>query len=147
MFTRRLAVRGATRSAAGIATRSFPELTNTVVRAEPLHSATDPGTKFDPVIVSQVLPPGETTLAGNNAEMEGTGFGAEDGGRTKEPLALTANIPERCPITDGQFAKRTTATMNEVRLTFGVNSLRGIFLAVELHNLVGGPILIGRELP
>jgi len=62
-------------------------------------------------------------------------------------LALAANILERCPITDSQFAKRTTATINHVRLTFGVKSLRGIFLAVELPNLVGGPILIGRELP
>src|SRR5438552_5335699 len=103
LFTRRFAVREVTRSAAGIATRSCPELTNTVVRAEPLQSAIDPGTKFDPVIVTQVLLPGETTLAGNNAEMEGTGFGADDGGRTKDPRSKTTRP---LPLPQKSFAVR-----------------------------------------
>jgi hypothetical protein len=54
LFTRRLTVRGVTRSTAGIATRSVPDLTNTVLRAEPLQSATDPGTKWDPIIEEEV---------------------------------------------------------------------------------------------
>ena len=47
-------VRGVTRSTAGIATRSVPDLTNTVLRAEALQSATDRGTKWDPVIEEEV---------------------------------------------------------------------------------------------
>ena len=55
---------GFTRSAAGTAIRSFLELTKTVVRCEPFQSATDPGTKFDPVMVTHVLLPGATALLG-----------------------------------------------------------------------------------
>jgi hypothetical protein len=77
------------RSAAGIATRTCPELTKTVVRCEPFQDATDPGTKFDPVIVTQLLLPGATTLLGDNERAFGTAFGIEDGGRTKTPPSKT----------------------------------------------------------
>ncbi len=51
-----LLVCAVTKSLAGIATRSCPAFTNTVERGDPFHVAIDPGTKFDPTIVSHVFP-------------------------------------------------------------------------------------------
>jgi len=53
--TRRFTVFVLVKSAAGIATRSCPELINTVVRAESFHVTVDPVTNCDPVMVTQVF--------------------------------------------------------------------------------------------
>jgi hypothetical protein len=103
LLTLTLLTAGLRRSAAGIAIRSFLELTKTVVRCEPFQSATDPGTKFDPVIVTQVLLPGATALLGDKEEAVGAGFGTEDGGRTKYP---SREMIRPLPLPQKSFAIR-----------------------------------------
>jgi hypothetical protein len=87
--TRILAFCGVARSATAIATRSCPEFTNTVVRGEPFHSATDPGTKFAPVTVTQVLGPGEVMVEGDSDAADGLGLGTSEGGKTNAPCSKT----------------------------------------------------------
>ena len=118
LLTLTLLTAGLRRSAAGIAIRSFLELTKTVVRCEPFQSATDPGTKFDPVIVTQVLLPGATALLGDKEEAVGAGFGTEDGGRTKYP-SREATRP--LPLPQKSFAVR-----NAMPLPPQANKVEGI---------------------
>jgi len=87
--TRRFTVFALLRSTAGIATRSCPELINTVVRAEPFHVTVDPVTNCDPVMVTQVFAACAATPLGEAVETDGIGFGFEERGRTNGPRNRT----------------------------------------------------------
>src|SRR5271155_4120945 len=101
LTTCKLTVCGAAKSAAGIAARNCPGLTNTVLRGDPFHSTTDPGTKLDPVMVSQVFPAGAVTPLGDAAVRDGTGFGVDERGSTEDPCRTTirpAPLPQKSTI-------------------------------------------------
>ena len=113
LFTCSVAVLGAARSAAGMATCNCPEFTKTVVRGDPFHSAIDPRTKFEPVMVIQVLPAGEAALAGEVEETVGTGFGVDERGRTEGPFNRTTR-PVPSPQTS--FAVRNARPSSPHRM-------------------------------
>ena len=89
LTTRKLAVVAAVRSEAGMATRRCIESTNVVVRLALFHVTTEPGTKFDPVIVTHVFPVCAVRLLGAAEEIVGVGFDVVERGSTNGPCNRT----------------------------------------------------------